>query len=104
MTTRPETAHGNTKTQPEAFQAPPLTPDLMRQLHDRMVCSRIVDDVTNKVIQAETISMIERTLPRDEAEALVNRLQIGDISDEGARAVVGLCRERGADARTWKAH
>jgi 2-oxoisovalerate dehydrogenase E1 component alpha subunit len=34
------------------FKAPPLTPELKLQMHDRMVCSRIVDEVTIKMNRA----------------------------------------------------
>lgn len=42
MTTRPETA----------AKAPALTPELKVQMHDRMVCSRVVDEVTIKMNRA----------------------------------------------------
>lgn len=45
MTTRPETA----AKLPASFKAPPLTNEMMVEMHDRMVCSRIVDEVTIKM-------------------------------------------------------
>jgi 2-oxoisovalerate dehydrogenase E1 component alpha subunit len=45
VTTRPETA----AQKPAEFQPPPLTNELMVHMHDRMVCSRIVDEVTIKM-------------------------------------------------------
>lgn len=36
----------------DKFQAPPLTPELKVQMHDRMVCSRVVDEVTIKMNRA----------------------------------------------------
>ena len=48
MTTRSETA----AKQRGGFQAPPLTPEIKKQLHDRMVASRVTDEVTIKMNRA----------------------------------------------------
>ena len=48
LTIQSETA---TKRQDD-FQAPPLTPELKKALHDRMVASRITDEVTIRMNRA----------------------------------------------------
>ena len=48
MTIHSETA---TKRQDD-FQAPPLTPELKKQMHDRMVASRVTDEITIRMNRA----------------------------------------------------
>lgn len=48
MTTHSETA----TTRQDDHQAPPLTPELKKQMHDRMVASRVTDEITIRMNRA----------------------------------------------------
>lgn len=48
MTTHSETA----TTRQDDYQAPPLTPELKKQMHDRMVASRVTDEITIRMNRA----------------------------------------------------
>lgn len=48
MTIHSETA----TTRQDDFQAPPLTPELKKQMHDRMVASRVTDEITIRMNRA----------------------------------------------------
>jgi len=61
------------------------------------------DTVVDQVVRRETIRFINAELPNKEAEALINQLAIGDMSDEDARRVVELYRQQHKDAKARKA-
>lgn len=47
------TIHSETATtRQDDFQAPPLTPELKKQMHDRMVASRVTDEITIRMNRA----------------------------------------------------
>jgi hypothetical protein len=58
--------------------------------------------ILDQAVQQETIRMIEMAMPQLEAEATIEKLRRGEISDEKARELVGAYAEQQQDDRTRK--
>ena len=50
-------------------------------------------------IRRETIRMINKSMPKANAEATVEKLERGEISDDAARELISLCTEQQHDSR-----
>lgn len=61
-------------------------------------CRAAVDPL----VRRETIRLVEQRLSPGEAEAVIERLQRDDLSDDEARQLVELVAEQQRDARTRK--
>jgi len=60
------------------------------------------DTVSQTVIRQETLRLINAKLPKNEAEATVHKLQIGDMSDDDARKLVELYDQQQKDSKAPK--
>jgi len=57
------------------------------------------DSAVDELVRGETIRLIELELPPTEAEATIEKLQRGDITDDEARRLVDLVQEQRRDAK-----
>lgn len=60
------------------------------------------EPVLDKVVQEETISLVNRTMPKAEAEATIEKLMRGEMSDDQARELTDVFAAQSQDARTHK--
>jgi hypothetical protein len=51
------------------------------------------------IVNSETRELITTSLPRDEAEAMIHRLEMGETTDEQAREMIKLFHEQRADSK-----
>jgi hypothetical protein len=58
--------------------------------------------VLDQAVQQETIRLIEKSMPATEAEATIEKLLRGEISDDAARDIVDVFAEQERDKRTRK--
>jgi len=58
--------------------------------------------ILDQAVQQETIRLIERSMPAAEAEATIEKLQRGEITDDAARELVDVFAQQQHDKRTHK--
>ena len=57
------------------------------------------DSAADEAVRNETLRLIQRTLPREAAEALSNQLSIGNISDDKARQMIETYQDQEKDRK-----
>jgi hypothetical protein len=58
--------------------------------------------VLSEVIRNETIAIVRKALPQDLAESVIQKLEAGEIDDDGARQMIELAQAQQKDDRTRK--